>query len=71
MGPLSSVLRLAGSPGSKAWLPLASLPRALDFVHGSIVGGKLRLIGGRDGVCSPGDPGDCGTPRSEVMINDF
>ena len=59
MGPLSSVLRLAGSPGSKAWLPLASLPRALDFVHGSIVGGKLRVIGGGD---------NAGSPRSEVMM---
>ena len=59
MGPLSSVLRLAGSPGSKTWVPLASLPRALDFVHGSIVGGKLRAIGGGD---------NAGSPRSEVMM---
>jgi len=44
---LSSVLTLL--PGAKAWTPLASLPRALGFAHASIVGGKMRVTGGRDG----------------------
>ena len=52
---LSSVLTLL--PGSTAWTPLASLPRGLNHAQASIVGGRLRVNGGRDTG-----------PRSEVMI---
>ena len=43
---LSSVLTLL--PGATAWTPLASLPRTLRYAHASIVGGKMRVTGGRD-----------------------
>ena len=59
-GHLASVEMLL--PGSKAWTPLASLPRALAGVHASIVGETLRLTGGVD---------DAYSPRSEVMGRDF
>ena len=49
-------------PGSKAWTPLAPLPRALAGVHASIVGETLWLTGGQD---------DAYSPRSEVMGRDF
>ena len=45
--PISLVLTLL--PGATAWVPLASLPRALNYVRASIVGGRLRLAGGDDG----------------------
>ena len=53
---LSSVVTLL--PGAPAWTPLASLPRALRWAQASIVGGKIRVTGGYDGVAR----------RSEVMI---
>ena len=37
-------------PGAQAWTPLASLPRSLGFAPASIVGGKMRVTGGWDGV---------------------
>ena len=57
---LSSVLTLL--PGATAWTPLASLPRprGLWGARASIVGGRLRVNGGRDGGTLPF--------RSEVMI---
>ena len=54
---LSSVLTLL--PGAPAWTPLASLPRALFYARASVVGGKMRVTGGRD---------DGLTYRFEVMI---
>ena len=53
---LSSVLTLL--PGSKAWTPLASLPRALEVVRASILAGALRVAGGNDNTRSS---------RSEVI----
>ena len=44
---LTSVLSLL--PGTTTWTSLASLPRALDGVVASLVGGRIRLVGGRDG----------------------
>ena len=44
---LSSVLTLL--PGAEEWTPLASLPRALGGAQASIVGGRLRVTGGRNG----------------------
>ena len=55
---LSSSLMLL--TGSTNWTSLASLPRALGWLHGSIVGGKLRVIGGSDTRK--------GSPRPEVMM---
>jgi len=52
---LSSVLTLL--PGAQVWTPLASLPREMWDVRASIVGGKIRLTGGWDGISS----------RSEVL----
>ena len=43
---LSSVLTLL--PGAAVWTPIASLPRALKGARASIVGGRVRLAGGRD-----------------------
>ena len=54
---LSSVLTLL--PGATAWTQLASLPTTLFDAQASIVGGRLRVNGGRD---------DGGSYRSEVMI---
>ena len=54
-GRLSSVLALL--PG-ETWTPLASLPKALYTARASVVGGRLRVTGGRHGV----------TYRSEVMV---
>ena len=53
---LSSVLTLL--PGAPAWTPLASLPTALVDAQASVVGGKIRVIGGYGG----------GESRSEVMV---
>jgi len=44
-GYTASVLTLL--PGAEAWTPLASLPRPLAYAPASIVGGRLRLTGGR------------------------
>ena len=44
---LDSVLTLL--PAATAWTSLASLPRALEGVVASLVGGRIRLVGGRDG----------------------
>ena len=55
-GYISSVLTLL--PGAADWTPLASLPRPLDNARASIVGGRLRLVGGRD---------DGSSYRSEVL----
>ena len=52
---LSSVLTFL--PGSAAWTPLVSLPRALTAPRASVVGGKIRVVGGYGG----------GSYRSEVM----
>ena len=52
---LSSVLTFL--PGSAAWTPLVSLPRALTAPRASVVGGKIRVVGGYRG----------GSYRSEVM----
>ena len=49
----SSVVTL--HPGAPAWVPLASLPRALVGARASVVSGKMRVTGGYYG-------------RSEVMI---
>ena len=54
---ISSVLTLL--PGATAWIRLARLPRALISAQASIVGGRLRLTGGRD-------EGDI--HRSEVIL---
>merc|ERR1719400_2315384 len=54
-GRLSSVLTLIS--GTPAWTPLASLPRPLYTARASVVGGRLRVTGGRHGV----------TYRSEVL----
>ena len=53
---LSSVLTLL--PGAEAWTSLASLPRPLTAARASVVGGKIRLVGGYDGEST----------RSEVMV---
>ena len=53
---LSSVVTLL--PGAAAWTPLASLPRGLSGARASIVGGRIRIIGGLLDVSF----------RSEVMI---
>ena len=53
---LSSVLTLL--PRATDWTELVNLPRALYHVRASIVGGRLRVIGGYDGY----------NARSEVMI---
>jgi len=45
---VTSVITLL--PGAQAWTPLASLPRSLGFAPASIVGGKMRVTGGWDGV---------------------
>ena len=42
---LSSVLTLL--PGAGAWVPIASLPKPMYVASASIVGGRLRMIGGR------------------------
>ena len=47
---LSSVLMLL--PGAKTWVSLASLPHPLIDVRASIVGGRLRIVGGQDGSLS-------------------
>ena len=44
--------------GATAWTPLASLPRVLWGARASIVGGRIRINGGYDGV----------SYRSEVRI---
>ena len=43
---LSSVLTLL--PGAQAWTSLAALPRSLSGVRASVVGGKIRVIGGHE-----------------------
>merc|ERR1712037_618099 len=58
---LSSVVTLL--PGAKAWTPLAFLPRTLAYAHASIVGGKMRVTGGREQL----DGRDGGSYRSEVL----
>ena len=54
----SSVVTLL--PGATSWAFLSSLPRPLRNAQASIVGGKLRVNGGRD---------DGHFSRSEVMID--
>ena len=56
---LSSVLTLV--PGATAWIQLASLPRPLIGARASVVGGRLRVNGGRDNGAFLG--------ISEVMID--
>ena len=56
---LSSVLTLF--PGARAWTPIASLPRLLYYAQASIVGGRIRVIGGQGGF-------GYSSIRSEVMI---
>merc|ERR1711962_1487183 len=56
----SSVLTLL--PGAQAWTPLASLPRILFDARASIVGGKMRLTGGRSYGPSHGSE-----PQTEVV----
>ena len=51
---LSSVYTLLS--GGTSWTPLASLPRALNRARASVVGGKIRVVGGYGG------------DRSEVMV---
>ena len=57
---ISSVLALL--PGAADWTDLASLPRPLFAAQASIVGGRLRLTGGRD---------PRGFYRSEVMTHEI
>ena len=57
---LSSVLTLL--PGAEDWTDLASLPRPLAYARASIVGGRLRVTGGRD---------DGDSFRSEVMAHEI
>ena len=57
---ISSVLALL--PGADDWTPVASLPRPLRDPRASIVGGRLRVTGGRDDVDSY---------RSEVMVHEI
>ena len=56
---LSSVLTLL--PGVPVWTPIASLPRPLKGARASIVGGRVRLTGGRDGSSN----------RQEVMVDNW
>ena len=58
-GRTSSVLILL--PGAEDWTSLASLPRPLGGAQASIVGGRLRVTGGRDGS----------SYRSEVMAHEI
>jgi len=60
-GRTSSVLTLL--PGAADWTSLASLPRPLNSAPASIVGGRLRLTGGRDSRGS--------SYRSEVMAHEI
>ena len=55
----SSVLTLL--PGAAAWTPLDSLPRPLEGAQATIVGGRLRVTGGRD---------DGDSYRSEVIAHE-
>ena len=59
----SSVLTLL--PGAADWTSLASLPRTLAYAKASIVGGRLRLTGGRD------EGFGFGSSRSEVMAHEI
>ena len=58
-GLTSSVLTLL--PGAEDWTSLASLPRPLVYAQASILGGRLRMTGGRDGD----------SYRSEVMDHEI
>ena len=57
--PLSSVFTLPPWARIRAWARQADLPRPLSAVKASIVGGRLRVIGGRD---------DDQLARSEVIV---
>ena len=59
-GWTSSVLILL--PGAEDWTDLASLPQPLYAAQASIVGGRLRVTGGRDSSSSY---------RSEVMDHEI
>ena len=59
----SSVVSLA--PGATAWVEKQSLPRALFVPRASLVGGKMRLVGGR---IKTEDPDDYRGFRDEVTI---
>ena len=48
--------------GTKAWTPLASLPRSLFGSRASLVGGNMRLVGGE---------GEEGGYRNEVKKTCF
>ena len=54
----ATVLTLLQEAGS-TWTPLVSLPRTLEGVRASVVGGKIRVTGGLDEQSSI---------RSEVMV---
>ena len=58
---ISSVLTLL--PGATAWTPLASLPHTLGWAQASIIGGKMRVVGGVGG--------DVYSYRSEVVTNHY
>ena len=65
-GPqLSSVLTLL--PGAMIWTHLASLPRALDGARASIVGGRLRVTGGANGLISMSEVSDVATDMSTSL----
>ena len=49
-------------PGAEDWTDLASLPRPLWGAQASIVGGRLRVTGGRE---------DRVSYRSEVIANEI
>ena len=59
----SSVVSL--HPGATAWVEKRSLPRALYVPRASVVGGKMRLVGGRT---KTEDPDDYRGYRDEVTI---
>ena len=52
-------------PGATAWVEKRSLPRALYVPRASVVGGKMRLVGGRT---KTEDPDDYRGYRDEVTI---
>ena len=56
---ISTVLSLL--PGATKWTSLASLPSPLAAARASVVAGKLRILGGRDG-------NDRKSSTSEVVI---
>ena len=64
IGDITSVVTLL--PGATAWTELAPLPRELYDARASIVGGRMRVTGGK-GANADGSPG--ASIKFEVMID--